>query len=65
MLLAAGHSNDEIAADLGLSSKTIEVALSRLYRRFSVSSRTELATLAVRGGWLDVPDAAPMPPRPT
>ena len=65
VLLAAGHSNDEIAADLGLSSKTIEVALSRLYRRFSVSSRTELATLAVRGGWLDVPDAARMPPRPT
>lgn len=63
MLVAAGHSNGEIAAELGLSIKTIEVALSRLYRRFSVASRTELATLAVRDGWLDVPDVAPTPPR--
>jgi DNA-binding NarL/FixJ family response regulator len=57
-LLAEGRSNDEIAADLGLSSKTIEVTLSRLYRRFGVASRTELATLAVRDGWLDVPELA-------
>lgn len=62
-LVAAGHSNDEVAADLGLSSKTIEVALSRLYRRYSLSSRTELAALAVREGWLDVPELAGDPPR--
>ena len=60
-LLAAGRSNDEIALDLGFSSKTIEVALSRLYRRFEVASRTELATLAVRDGWLDLPDVGGKP----
>jgi DNA-binding NarL/FixJ family response regulator len=49
-----GRSNDEIAATLGLSTKTIEVTLSRLYRRYDVASRAALATRAVRDGWLDV-----------
>lgn len=40
--LAAGRSNDEIAADLGLRRKTVETDLARLYRRFGVASRLEL-----------------------
>lgn len=55
VLVAEGRSNDEIAARLGLSAKTIEVALSALYRRFAVVSRTELVARALREGWLDVP----------
>jgi DNA-binding NarL/FixJ family response regulator len=50
-----GRSNDEIAGVLGISPKTVETHLTRLYDRFAVSSRTELALRAEREGWLDVP----------
>lgn len=53
--VVAGRSNDEIATDLGLSPKTVEWYLGRLFERFEVASRTELATLAQREGWLDLP----------
>ena len=53
--VVAGRSNDEIAADLSLSPKTVEWYLGRLFERFEVASRTELATLAQRQGWLDLP----------
>lgn len=51
-LLARGASNDEIAAGLGISIKTVESHLRRLFGRYGVLSRTELAMLAVREGWL-------------
>ena len=54
-LVADGRSNDEIGATLGIGSKTVETHLSRIFERFGVSSRTELAARAVREGWLDVP----------
>lgn len=50
-----GRSNDEIAGELGVTTRTVEAHLTRLYERFGVHSRTELATRAVREGWLDVP----------
>jgi DNA-binding NarL/FixJ family response regulator len=53
-LLMAGRSNDEIAAALGISHKTVESRLSRLYQRAGVMTRLELAMLADREGWLDV-----------
>jgi DNA-binding NarL/FixJ family response regulator len=54
-LVTDGRSNDEIGAALGIGSKTVETHLSRIFERFGVSSRTELAARAVREGWLDVP----------
>lgn len=54
-----GRSNDEIGSDLGVSRKTVEVYLSRLFARSGAQSRTELAVLAERERWLDVP---PVPP---
>jgi DNA-binding NarL/FixJ family response regulator len=51
-LLAGGASNDEIAVGLGISIKTVESHLRRLFGRYGVLSRTELAMLAVREGWL-------------
>jgi DNA-binding NarL/FixJ family response regulator len=51
-LLARGASNDEIATGLGISIKTVESHLRRLFGRYGVLSRTELAMLAVREGWL-------------
>jgi DNA-binding NarL/FixJ family response regulator len=54
-LVVDGRTNDEIAGALGLSAKTVETHLRRLFERFGVGSRTELATRALRGGWLEVP----------
>ncbi len=57
-LATAGRSNDEIGRALGIATKTVEAHLGRLYARFDVASRTELAARAVREGWLDVPPRA-------
>jgi DNA-binding NarL/FixJ family response regulator len=54
-LVVDGRSNDEIGGALGIGSKTVETHLRRLFERFSIASRTELATRALREGWLDVP----------
>ncbi len=54
-LATAGRSNDEIGRSLGIATKTVEAHLGRLYARFDVASRTELAARALREGWLDVP----------
>jgi two-component system NarL family response regulator len=53
--VADGHSNDEIGTALGITTKTVEGHLRRLFERLAVQSRTELATRAVREGWLEVP----------
>ncbi len=42
-LVAAGHTNHEIAELLSLSPKTVEWNLSKIYRKLGVRSRTELA----------------------
>jgi DNA-binding CsgD family transcriptional regulator len=39
---ASGASNREIVADLYLSEKTVEAVLTRVYRKLSVRSRTQL-----------------------
>ncbi|HEX5466055.1 MAG TPA: response regulator transcription factor [Candidatus Limnocylindrales bacterium] len=57
-LVVDGRSNDEIGATLGISPKTVEAHLRRLFDRCAVASRTELATRALREGWLDLPPAA-------
>jgi DNA-binding NarL/FixJ family response regulator len=54
-LVVEGRSNDEIAARLGIGAKTVESHLRRLFERFDIASRTELATRALREGWLEVP----------
>jgi DNA-binding NarL/FixJ family response regulator len=48
-----GASNDEIGARLGISSRTVESHLRRLFERHNVASRTELASRAIREGWLE------------
>ncbi|MDQ6793774.1 MAG: response regulator transcription factor [Chloroflexota bacterium] len=57
-LVVEGRSNDEIGVALGIGSKTVETYLRRLFERFGTGSRTELATRALREGWLEIP-----PPR--
>lgn len=41
-LVARGRRNDEVAAELGLATKTVEAHLTRVYRKLGVRSRTEL-----------------------
>ncbi len=52
-LVVEGASNDEIGARLGISSRTVESHLRRLFERVEVASRTELAARALREGWLE------------
>lgn len=52
-LVVEGASNDEIGAALGISSRTVESHLRRLFERLDVASRTELAARALREGWLE------------
>ncbi len=47
-----GLSNDEIGGRLGVSSRTVESHLRRLFERTSVSSRAELVARAIREGWI-------------
>ena len=54
-LVVDGRSNDEIGGRLGIGPKTVESHLRRLFERFDLASRTELATRALREGWLEVP----------
>lgn len=54
-LVVDGRSNDEIAGRLGIGAKTVESHLRRLFERLDIASRTELATRALREGWLEVP----------
>jgi DNA-binding NarL/FixJ family response regulator len=46
-----GATNAEIAAALGLSEKTVESHLRRLFDRYGLLSRTELAVLSIDEGW--------------
>jgi DNA-binding NarL/FixJ family response regulator len=54
-LVVSGRSNDEIAAALTIGTKTVETHLHRLFERFGLVSRAELASRAVRDGWLELP----------
>jgi DNA-binding NarL/FixJ family response regulator len=53
--VTAGLSNDELSMRLQVSHKTVEAYLSRLFERFAVVTRTELAVLAEREQWLALP----------
>jgi len=53
-----GRSNDELTGDLGVSKKTVEAYLSRLFARYGVMTRTELAIHVEREQLLDLPVTA-------
>ena len=50
-LVAAGHSNAEIARQLFLSENTVRKHLENIYQRLSVSSRTAAVARAFRAGY--------------
>lgn len=51
----AGRSNEEIGMDLGISRKTVEAHISKLFARFGLMTRVELARRAEREEWLEKP----------
>jgi DNA-binding CsgD family transcriptional regulator len=56
-LLAAGHSNKEIAAQLFLSERTVERHITTVYRKIGTRRRTEAMAFALRHGLADVEEA--------
>ena len=62
--VVGGLTNDEVGLRLGLSVKTVESHLRRLFDRYGVASRTELAVLALREGWVGSGTGPEPPGRP-
>jgi DNA-binding NarL/FixJ family response regulator len=52
-LTAAGHSNKEIAARLGISSKTVETYKVRASGKLGLRTRAEIVRYGVEQGWLE------------
>jgi DNA-binding NarL/FixJ family response regulator len=50
-LVVGGSTNAEVATVLGLSERTVESHLRRLFDRYGLLSRVELAVLALDEGW--------------
>ncbi len=48
-----GATSDEIGARLGISARTVESHVRRLFDRYGVVSRAELAVLAMNEGWIE------------
>jgi DNA-binding NarL/FixJ family response regulator len=57
-LAARGLPNKQIAAQLGLSVRTVEAHLSRVFTKLEVGSRTEAVLHGLRHGWFDLDDLA-------
>jgi DNA-binding NarL/FixJ family response regulator len=53
-LVAAGHTNKQVAAELFTTVSTVEAHLTRIYRKLGIRSRSELAR-RVAGGTLVLP----------
>jgi DNA-binding NarL/FixJ family response regulator len=51
-LLADGASNNEIATSMSIGVKTVEGMLRRMFDRYAVENRTQLARLSRQEGWL-------------
>jgi DNA-binding NarL/FixJ family response regulator len=63
-LLAGGASNEDISRALGVRIKTVEGMIRRLFDRYGLDNRTQLARYAIGQGWL-TSDPPPSSGRPT
>ena len=54
--LAWGHTNKQIAAELGISVKTIETHRYTGFRKVRCVNRLELVRYALAAGWLKLDD---------
>ena len=55
--LASGDTNVAAGHALGISSRTVESHLRRLFARYGVASRLQLLMLAVREGWVSLDES--------
>ncbi|MCX7682412.1 MAG: response regulator transcription factor, partial [Anaerolineae bacterium] len=55
-LAAKGMTNREIADELVISVRTVQVHLSNIFSKMGVGSRTEAVLLALKKGWLALED---------
>lgn len=62
--IARGFSNKEIAAELGISVKTVETYKARLMEKQHLRSRADIVRFAIRSGWLDRDTASGVGPFP-
>ncbi len=53
-VLAAGKSNKEIEAALGVSANTVKTHLTCILHKLGVSSRTQAVTVALKRGLLQL-----------
>ena len=51
-LIASGYSNKEIAAQLSLSVKTVEVHKANAMRKLGMTGRIDIVRYAILQGWL-------------
>jgi DNA-binding NarL/FixJ family response regulator len=51
-LVVEGKTSSEIAFRLGISSKTVEKHLEKIFKKMNVTSRVEAAVIAVREGYV-------------
>ena len=52
---ARGLGNKQIAVELGLSARTVQTHLTRVFAKLGVASRTEAVLYALRAGWVIAP----------
>ena len=48
---ARGLGNKQIASELGMSARTVQTHLTRIFAKLNVTSRTEAVLYALRQGW--------------
>lgn len=53
-LAAQGMSNKEIADKLGISERTVQTHLLKIFKKLGASSRTQAVLYALRGGWIEL-----------
>ncbi|WP_169988186.1 LuxR family transcriptional regulator [Microbispora sp. H10836] len=58
-LVSRGMTNRQVANELGLSPHTVNFHLRRIFRKFSVSSRTQLCRLIAQTGPVPAPGLGP------
>ena len=54
-LIALGHSNKEIAGELDISVKTVEVHKANAMRKLNLAGRIDIVRYGVLQGWLQDP----------